>query len=165
MHRQLVLYSTNTRLAFVINQRYYGQIHWVCCAPYFDSTSLPVIEGTNPPSACPKDIYLRLDGDARRGERHSDAIARNRVGILRGAADKRSKGVITGEQEKDIGDIVQSAMPYDFRPLLYVIPFDLVKLMVKEMPVSERAHPLSCEYTVPKLPRDLFDAIELHGEQ
>jgi hypothetical protein len=33
--------------------------------------------------------------------------------------------------------------------------------MLKEVPVAERAHPLSQEYIIEELPTELFDTIEL----
>lgn len=163
MSAPILLYSTNTWLAFIIGQRYYNQLHWVCCATSLDSKSQPPYEGTNPPSACPRDIYRVLAGDACRGDRHSAAIARNRVGILKGAADKRSKGVITTQQEKEIGEILDQAVPQDFRPLLYIICFGPVQDIAQPLPVAERAHPLSLEYVIPELHRSLFDIVELTG--
>ncbi|MBI3374798.1 MAG: hypothetical protein HY017_24000 [Betaproteobacteria bacterium] len=61
----------------------------------------------------------------------------------------------------DILAIEAAAQSADFRPLLYVIPFVAVSHLLKEVPVSRRAHPLSQEYIIEELPTELFDAIEL----
>ncbi len=41
MSAPLILYSTNTWLAYKIAERFYGDMHYVWCAPFFDSESLP----------------------------------------------------------------------------------------------------------------------------
>ena len=48
----------------------------------------------------------------------------------------------------------------DFEPLMYVIPFDKVKKIAKRVPVAKRAHPLSDEWLIQKLPRKYFDVIK-----
>jgi len=49
----------------------------------------------------------------------------------------------------------------DFRPVLYVIPFDRLEGEVPEDPVSSRAHPLSLEYRFEDLRSGSFDVLEL----
>ena len=44
-----------------------------------------------------------------------------------------------------------------------VIPFSLVRDKIEPVPVSQRAHPLSAEFIVKKLPRNCFDAIGVDG--
>ena len=96
-----------------------------------------------------------------RGERHSQAIKNNREGIGRGAGAKLGAGVITQEQQAEIEETIDLAEVRDFRPVLYVIPFDRVRELAAEVPLHERAHPLSVEYRVEMLPRDCFDMLEL----
>lgn len=55
----------------------------------------------------------------------------------------------------DAADIQQ------FKPLIYVIPYTAVAAIAVEVPVSNRAHPLSVEYVIERLPGGLFDIIEL----
>jgi hypothetical protein len=45
--------------------------------------------------------------------------------------------------------------------LLYIIPAGPVAGLVREVPVVERAHPLSVEYIIEALPKKYFDAIEI----
>ena len=56
---------------------------------------------------------------------------------------------------------IERAEVRDFRPVLYVIPFARVRGTVVDVPVEERAHPLSIEYRVEDLARDSFDMLEL----
>lgn len=76
---------------------------------------------------------------------------------------KREKGFITPARFAEIDQIVESAVTWEFRPVLYVIPFDRVSGIAFEVPVSERAHPLSVEYRVEVLPRGCFDIIEFRS--
>ncbi|HTS34194.1 MAG TPA: hypothetical protein VMH04_00905 [Candidatus Solibacter sp.] len=114
-----------------------------------------------PPTSSPYEIYKGLYEEVSRGDRHSAGVARNKVGILRGASVKRGAGVISDAQEKEIASIIGSAETRDFKPLIYVIPYHLVAAQVTDVPVSDRAHPLSAEYVVESLQRGQFDVIEV----
>lgn len=157
----LILYSANSWLAYVIGERFYGGEHYVWCTPDFDARSLASVDQVVPPSSSPSEIYRGLYEDVRRGDRHSAKVKENNAGILRGAAAKRAAGVISDAEQKDILSILEQASGMDFRPLLYVIPFDRVRMIVEAAPVELRAHPLSREYIVARLPRADFDVLEL----
>jgi hypothetical protein len=77
---------------------------------------------------------------------------------------KRTSGVITENELSEIAAIVDAADVGDFAPLLYVIPYQSVRDLVKEVPVGNRAHPLSEEFVIEALPGDLFDVIRLEGK-
>jgi hypothetical protein len=97
--------------------------------------------------------------EVKRRDRHSAKIAQNKIGIIRGASVKRSDGIITRAEEKEIVAAVKAAETADFAPLLYVIPYQLVSKKLKLVPVAERAHPLSTEFIIRRLPRRCFDVI------
>jgi hypothetical protein len=156
----IVLYSANTWLAYNIAERYYHGEHYVWCTPFFDS-QVGGHRYTVAPTSSPKDIYINLYKETTRGDRHSTKIEDNKVGILKGAAYKKAAGVITEDQQKEIAAIVDAAERRDFTPLLYIIPYGPVSSLVKEVPVSERAHPLSVEYLIEALPKNSFDVIEI----
>jgi len=160
MPEPLVLYSANTWLAYTIAERFYGGKHYVWCAPFFDSESSPNYQKTNPPSSSPSKICRELFEAASSGDRHSAKVEENRSGILKGVKEKKKAGIITNREAKDIEKIVKRAETADFRPLVYVIPYHLVARMVEEVPVEKRAHPLSAEYVIERLPRKYFDVIE-----
>ena len=122
----LLLYSTNTWLAYVIAERYYGGEHYVWCAPVFDPRKQSSVDMVLPPTSSPCEIYRGLYEETKRGDRHSGKITENRGGILRGAAIKKNCRTITADEEREITEIIESAEIYDFRPLLYVIPFHQV---------------------------------------
>jgi hypothetical protein len=156
----LVLYSTNTWLAFAIAERYYRQVHWVWCSPFFrPDGSFPA---AMPPSAIPGEIYDRLWDDVTRSDHHSAWIAKNRTGLIKGAEVKEREGIITDHQKADILAAVNGAQIKDFKPLLYVIPFTRARSLAYEVPPNERAHPMSLEYIIAKLPRRAFDLVEIY---
>jgi hypothetical protein len=160
MAQDLLLYSTNTFLAFKIAEQFYGNVHYVWCSPYFSFTSAPSFSFTNPPSSSPREIYERLYQDVTMGDKHSTKIMSNRTGIQNGATQKAAAGVITDKQKREIYSIANQADPQFFKPLLYIIPFSHVISLVQIVPVRRRANPLSKEYIIEELPRDCFDVVE-----
>jgi hypothetical protein len=158
----LLLYSTTTWLAYVIAERYYSGEHYVWCAPVYDPRKQSSVDMVLPPTSSPCEIYRGLYEETKRGDRHSTKIAENRVGILRGAAIKKNCGTITADQEREITAIVDMAEINDFRPLLYVIPFHQVSSIVQTVPVDRRAHPMSSEFLIERLPREYFDVLEIN---
>lgn len=159
----IVLYSTKSWLAYIIAERYYRSEHHVWCTPYFDPSSVSELDYTVPPSSSPSAIYRTLRDDVRTGDKHSAKIESNKVGIQRGATHMVNRGVIAKEQQEDILSIVEEADANSFRPLILVIPFMLVRNLCKEPPPSQRAHPLSDEFIIERLPRNRFDVINPDG--
>ena len=115
MRPPLLLYSTQTLLAYHINERYYGGLHYVWCSEFFGSGSIapgrPV-----PPSACPQEIYEELLQDIQNADRHSDKIRQNKAGLRRGADFEYSKGIITDSERLEIFNKVRLATFIDFKP-------------------------------------------------
>jgi hypothetical protein len=160
MIEPLVLYSTNTWLAYAIAERFYGGVHFAWCSPLYNgSMAAPHIN--IPPSSSPAEIYRLLFREVDRGERHSQAIESNRKGIKKGADAKLDLGVITEGEHAEIMKTLERAEVRDFRPVLFVIPYDRVRGMVVDVPVTQRAHPLSVEYRVELLSGECFDMLEL----
>jgi hypothetical protein len=156
----IILYSCNTWLAYTINETYYQRVHYVWCTPVFDPTSPFASVSAIPPTSSPREIYDTLFEEIRRGDRHSAKVAQNRLGILRGADVRLSQGIITAAQRDEIIAIESCADLHDFRPLLLVIPFALVRPRVKQVPIKDRAHPLSQEFIIENLARSEFDVLE-----
>src|SRR5713101_2298302 len=122
MPKPLILYSTNTRLAFNISENYYGGVHFVYCTRFFDKGSLLYYGPTHlPPTSSPGEIYHTLSEAVRARDKHCPKIGQNRAGIIKGATIKRKTRIITKEQEKDIFAIVYDEEIVDFKPMLYVI--------------------------------------------
>lgn len=161
MNDSLLLYSVNTKLACLINMRYYGDKHYVWCSPYFDCRKLDLLRRNNPPSSNPYEIYLNFYNDVKNDDKHSRIIQGNREGIIRGAKIQYDKGVITAKQRDDIIDIATQASTNMFTPLIYIIPTHNVKGIVREVPIDARANFFSKENIIEELPRKYFDIIEL----
>lgn len=157
----LVLYSCGTWLAFAINERYYNRVHYVWCTPVFDPTSKFASASAVPPTSSPREIYNTLFDEVARADRHSAKIAQNRLGILKGADSRLAQGVINTAERDEIVSIEGSAVHSDFRPLLLVIPFAPVAGRIKQVPIKDRAHPLSQEFILENLRREEFDVLEL----
>jgi hypothetical protein len=156
----LILFSTNCWLAYKISEKYYSDIHYVWCTPDFAEENSPKLTAATPPTSTPKTIYENLGKEVEANDKHSGKIKELKLGLLKGAQINRTNGLISAEQEADIIYIVGNAEISDFRPLLYIIPYEMVKDLLEEVPVGERAHPLSVEYRIEKLPGNLFNVIE-----
>lgn len=156
----LLLYSTNTLMAYHINETYYGDVHYVWCSPFFGASNIPSPYRPNPPSSSPQEIYESLMKDVDNGDRHSAKIKQNKAGLRRGANFKQLHGDITEPQRLEIFDKVRLAQVVDFKPLLYVIPYSLVSGLLITIPVKQRANPMAEEFIIQRLPRASFDIID-----
>ena len=161
MPNPALLYSTNTWLAYTISQNYYRDEHYVWCNRHPNSRWLPTGVDPLPPSSSPGDIYLALHGDVRARDRHSAKIDQNKIGIRAGANEKRAQGIITEAQSAEINIWVGTADFRDFRPLLYIIPYEPVASRVEVVDVERRANLYHPEYLIAALPRANFDVVEL----
>lgn len=161
MNSPLLLYSTNTWLAYSVAEVFYGGVHFAWCSPVYDGRKTAAHVNI-PPSSSPAEIYRRLLEDTGRGDRHSDFIERNIAGIRLGAEARRKQGLIGPEEEEEILTGLEKAERREFRPVLYVVPFDQIEGIVTRVDVERRAHLMSIEYIVESLPRASFDMIELN---
>jgi hypothetical protein len=71
----LIMYSTNTRLAFMLNEKYYAQQHHVYCCPYFDPQRVSDLHHVTPPSSSPSELFGDFASEAFRTDRHGARIA------------------------------------------------------------------------------------------
>jgi hypothetical protein len=161
MKDPLILYSCYTWLSYKINEEYYGDCHYVWCTPFLNPNSKFAKENAVPPTSSPFEIYENLYKEVDRGEKHSAKINQNRLGILRGADIQRRNGKINDAAHQNIRLIVKEAQIRDFRPLIFVIPFEPVSKRLVHVPIKDRAHPLSQEFIIENLERNAFDVIEL----
>lgn len=70
----LILYSAVTKLAYVLGQKYYGEVHYIWCAP---RCAPDPYSFSNPPSSDPVKIYWRYYDDVSGGDEHSGLIETN----------------------------------------------------------------------------------------
>ncbi len=158
----LLLYSVNAFLAWAINERYYGGRHYIWCGEAFDAKALgPYSQySSTPPSSTPRDIYVDLLKAVQGGDRGSQKVAAVKLGIINGAREKLATGEISQEVFDEINLVVDQSELRDCRPLLYVIPRDKVEEKLRDVEVSQRAHPLSVEYIAENVHSSEFDVIE-----
>ncbi|MEP4534444.1 MAG: hypothetical protein ABJ004_15235 [Cyclobacteriaceae bacterium] len=149
------LYSVNTWIAFKIAEVYYHNTHYVWCAPFFNAN------GANPPSSDPSRIYNIIAEDVLGKDKHSSKISQNRAGLIKGADIKLQEGVINKEQHKEILEIANNAEFLDFRPLVYVIPYSLVKDVAKPASIKIKANYFSKEFIIETLKPEQFDILDL----
>ena len=161
MKEPRILYSTNTLLAYRISKKYYDDVHYVWCAPEFGSP--PIVGGVvgNPPTARPLHRYRLLQVESQAGDLHSALIAEQKSGLRKGAEEKLNAHIIVTTERDEILQVVDSAPLSEFKPLIYIMVFDDVKLLAKRVAVAKRAHPLSEEYIIEALPGDAFEILNL----
>lgn len=151
----ILMYSINTWLSYKISENYFQNKHYVWCAPHYNAN------GINPPSSDPYEIYNGLAKDVVGKDHHSAKISMNKSGLLKAAEIKLASKVISTEERDEIVDILSAAQLDDFRPLIYVIPFELVKSIVKPVSIKLKAHTFSKEYIIEQLERPNFDIIDI----
>lgn len=154
-----ILYSTGSKLAYRINVDFYRDTHYVWCSP--DYSTRDAGSGRNPPSSTPRNRYRSLREEAIGNDLGGLYISAQRSGIIVGAEAKFSAGVISLEQKEEILAAANRATPADFQPVLYIMPFELVRDLVERVPVAQRAAPLSQEYLIRELPGSKFDVWEI----
>ena len=158
-----ILFSTQTYLAWLINERYYAGLHYVWCAPVFDAS---ILEKQNkfygiPPSSSPLEIYRTYLTDVQRCDFHSLNIERIRQGLKTGAGFKLADGIIDDNEYSRILTMIEDKRQIEyFRPMMYVIPKYLVVSKLLLVEVERSANPLSTEFQIPNLNRNEFTTIQ-----
>jgi len=157
----IIYYSINTKLAFLINENYYQQ-HFVWCAPVFDSEKLDHLNILRqiPPSSNPFTIYKRFKQDVTCKDLHSNYVTQNKTGLKKGAIQMLNKGVIDLIDFSRITTLIDKATIDDFMPFIYLIPKGLIESKVKMVDVDFSANPLSVEFQIEDLKKDEFEIIE-----
>ena len=170
MGNPVVLYSVQSFLAYYINTRYYQGVHYVWCSPYYNCATNAALVPTIPYTASPKKIYERLMDDISITDFHHNKyeIKRNTMGLLKGAKIMLGKGKINDEDYNSIEVTVKkcqegNAIIEYFRPLIYVIPYELNEAHIKSVEINERALPLSNEFIIDELTAGMFDIIDSKG--
>jgi hypothetical protein len=155
-----VLYSTMTAVAFNVNTKYYGGLHYMWCTPYFgcdyDSPHFTV-----PPSSSPLEIYNILKKEIEGVDLHNTKIKLNRMGIRKGADAMLASGKITSGTHGDILAISKMAPMHQFKPLLCIIPRLEAVPYYQKVDIHRMANPLAHEYIVANLPQAAFDVIRI----
>ncbi len=155
-----VLYSTMTAVAYNINTKYYGGLHYLWCTPYFGS-DFASPHFTVPPSSSPLEIYNTIKKEIEGADLHNTKIKLNRMGIRKGAGIMLKCGKISSDQHNELIAISKAAPMQQFKPLLCVISRIEAVPYYQKINVKDKANPLSHEYIVADLPQSAFDIIRI----
>ena len=160
----ILLYSTNTFMKFLIQQKYMKDIHYVWCSEIFDSNTLGsyVSNSLVAPTSNPKDIYLDLKKAVEKVDKHNSKIKEQISSLSARAVHWEAAGLITEAEKNDIVYMVNEPSFFGYwRPLLYVIPVSAVlSPRLKPVPAHLCAS-LGAEYIIDDLKGDEFHIIEL----
>jgi hypothetical protein len=124
MTAPLLLYSTNTYLKFLMQDRYRGE-HYVWCSPSFSAQKLNKysLESNTPASSDPASIYLELrDAAIDRPDSHNRRILSQKT-LMSLAVDWYEATHITAQERDEITALADKAPMKEWRPLLFVIPY------------------------------------------
>jgi hypothetical protein len=159
-----IIYSTNTLLAYRISVKYYKNLHWVWCTPDFGSKTVTGTLLANPPSSQALHIYKSFKIDVEAGDLHSTLIAKNKIGIKKGAETKYKSKKITLSERNEIYISVDKASISEYKPLIYEMVYEDVKHLVKVVPPELAARPTSVEYIIEELPGEKIIILDLDPE-
>lgn len=152
--KDLLLYSTNTELAYKIAKEYYNGTFFVWCTDAFDAALQP---GTsNPRTLCSRYLDQILKND-----RHAVEINNNKAGILKGASEKLKQGVITQEQYNEISVRVAYAEKEAFYPIVFLIDRRAVRGRLDVVETKDAASAHSVEYIIKDLKWNEFEMIKM----
>jgi len=152
--KDLLLYSTNTELAYKIAKEYYDNTFYVWCTDAFDAALQP---GTsNPRTLCSRYLDQILKDD-----RHAVEIKQNKAGILKGAAEKLKQGIITNEQYNEISVRVAYAENTAFYPIVFLIDRRSVAGRLEIVEPKDAASNHSVEYIIKDLRWNEFEMIRM----
>lgn len=156
-----VLYSTNSYLKLLINERFRGDVHYVWCSEVFDSTKQSAYSASScsAPSSDPCAIYRQLAKDVQKNDRHSAKIEQTKTSLNSLAIRWRDNGDITDNDAEEILYIVNNASFAEWRPLIYVIPRAPLVTRLSLVTPDKRAS-IGTEFIIPDLARKEFDIIE-----
>lgn len=163
MKDNLLYYSTNTKLAYILNERFYSSNHFVWCSPVFDPEKLDAYDYRKriPVSSSPYKIYKNLIDDIISLDMHSSKIEQNRNSLKKGAAIMLDKGFIDTDDFTRIIRIIDKATFQDFSPVIYLIPKELVKDKIQLVEIDSAANPMSTEFQIEGLSNTEFELIEI----
>ncbi len=156
-----LLYATVTFMKFRIQRDYRNDVHYVWCSEHFDSTKLSTYApgSKTARSADPAAVYRELAEDVATGDLHSAKIVSQRASLKDLAIRWETAGEITKDEKEEIVYMVDKAPFQEWRPLLYLIPRNLVADRLELVPIEKRAS-TEKEYIIRDLQRSEFEIIE-----
>ncbi len=135
--------------------------HYVWCSPIFEGAAVAkyAIGANQPSSSDPASIYRGLHQAVKSGDAGYDKIISQKKTLRARAVKWATDGLINEEQRDEIFAMLKEAEVVDFRPLLYVIPYDAVSSRVKLVPRAKRTGHQP-EYIIADLLPNEFHIIE-----
>ena len=149
-----------TAVAFNVNTKYYGGLHYLWCTPYFGS-DYESPHFTVPPSSSPLEIYNTIKKEIAGVDLHNVKIKLNRMGIRKGADVMLKNGKISADVHSDILAISKEMPMHQFKPLLCIISRLEAVPYYQKVAIRDKANPLSHEYILANLPQSAFDVIQI----
>ena len=137
----IMLWSTGTHLKHYLQTIFGGRKHYVWCSPNFEGDSVGRYSvGANPaPSSDPATIYRQLHQAVTKQDRHDPKIASQAKTLKALAVAWHKEGKIDADARDEMIAIVKGATIRDFRPIIYAIPYVLVRGRVNTVPRKSRA--------------------------
>jgi hypothetical protein len=156
-----LLYSTNPLIKLLLQERFFGDVHYVWCSESHDSGSADPysIASHIPPSSNPRDIYRDLGRAVERGDKHNATIVRVRAMYAALSEQSVAAGTMGSDERDELLYIANGSDLTLWRPVLYVIPRDSVAGRLEVVPAERRAG-AGQEFIIRDLARDEFDRIE-----
>ena len=157
-----LLYSTNPFIKLIVQEKYRGDFHYIWCSESFDSNKLPgySIASLVASTSNPASIYKDLSQGCKKGEKHCSKIGEIRTSLKALAVDWHKKGEINDDDKEELILLADEKDPMFWRPLIYVMPRDIVKAKLKPVKLSARAS-FGSEFVIEDLKRTEFDIIEI----
>lgn len=152
--KEKMLYSQVTKIAYEIEQDYYGGIHYVWCC------DMPTYGPSQPPTSDPIERCQRIISAIYSNDRHEALIEENKKSIRNGALYKCRDKVISNAQRKEITVKIKGAKIRDFSPLLLIIDYEKVRTRLIPVDPSDKASDISEEYKIIDLRNDEFDIVD-----
>ena len=159
MPDRIVYFSTNTLIAYLINEHYYSGRHFVYCTPYFSKHPDPSFP--TPSSSSPKVLYQRFSEESQSEDQAALTIEHNRIGLAKGVGERLKSNIISSDISEEILKVIEDTSRSDFKPKLYIIPADGVKDIIKKVEYTQKANKFFDEFYIENLTHDKFIDIEL----
>jgi hypothetical protein len=159
----LLLYSANPWIKYVIQDNYRGGRHYVWCSDHADSRILNKYSlGANVPSSSnPIEIYQGLKAAVSSRDRHNSKIVEVKATYQALLLPQWIADGTLGEFERDeILYLLENAEIDYWRPVLYLIPRSSVEKRLEPVPASKRAG-IGMEYIISDLHSDEFEFVEV----
>jgi hypothetical protein len=144
-----------------IQQQFFSGKHWVWCSPAFEGEKLGkyTLGAGQPPSSDPACIYRTLHRAVTTGDGGDAKIASQKKTLMGLAVKFQTDGAISKDDQDEIIKMIELSSFEDWRPLIYVIPFEPVASRVRLVSRASRASH-EPEYVIEDLADGEFDIVE-----